>query len=814
MLTPLTPIKAQPVQGGAVTVRNAAQLPFGSYSMVQNVRGKHPNFIKRSGQRKLHSTADGSNEVLSLYQFRKSRVDETHLFAQMSDGDILEATNDPPTVTTGAFGSEVFDGSANQIPASWSSHADKLIVSNGVDQHQIYCGTESYVEKFIKYNAAVGDTEIPDMPRQGADYSTEVRNTRSDVADISGLLAITAFECVYIRVPVPVIGFTFTMVSANSNACVAAIQYYNSTAGWTSVANLSDGTVVGAATLGQSGAMAFDTNANIPRLQFGSSGFWYRLVFDSTLSATVTIKTVTFQSEFQDIVNVWDGVTVPAVECQVHDFEWGTWSTYGSGAVDLSSLDSLEKFVLASADPIEGIYIEVDNTPSGTAAVITVKYWNGTEFTSVSGLSDGTSDTIRSFCRTGWITFDRQTDAEQHQFNTTHYHAYWYEVSFNNDLGAETVVAVSTMPYFDIDELGKSQCSTVWKERAVYSFDEYPQYLYISKAGYPLVLNGSQFGILVAGDGRNNEIVNMKSYKDWLIAFQEEKGVEGGCVTVFSGSSPSNYTKSILSTRIGAMNAKSVAVVEGVETATADTATALEEKIATLVFFLSNKGVCVTNGYTIDIISDDIQNYFDSSKDECIRRGYESKMWLAYDSAHGVIRIGLVSGALATKANVFPVYDLADKTWSFDVLGQKFACLTEVEAGSGNIPVLQLGGGQEDGTIYQSNYGLNDVNEAIHTFTKMELNYNGEVLNLQEFLIRFSAQEYGEVIIEFLKNNLHEMFKTVSMLPEKPGQIIKRERFNLNITDQNISIKISAGEFNTEMELIEMGMITNVWSGV
>ena len=101
MLTPLTQIKGQPVQGGAVTVRNAAQLPFGSYSMVQNIRGKHPDFIKRSGMRKQHSTADGSNEVLSLFQFRKSRVDEKHFFAQMSDGDMLEATNDPPTVTTG-----------------------------------------------------------------------------------------------------------------------------------------------------------------------------------------------------------------------------------------------------------------------------------------------------------------------------------------------------------------------------------------------------------------------------------------------------------------------------------------------------------------------------------------------------------------------------------------------------------------------------------------------------------------------------------------------------------------------------------------
>ena len=186
-------------------------------------------------------------------------------------------------------------------------------------------------------------------------------------------------------------------------------------------------------------------------------------------------------------------------------------------------------------------------------------------------------------------------------------------------------------------------------------------------------------------------------------------------------------------------------------------------------------------------------------------------MWLKYDSAYGVLRLGLVTGSLATKANVFPVYDLKDKTWSFDVLGQKLSCLTECEAGSGNIPTLQLGGGQEDGTIYQSNYELNDVNESVDSYAQMELNFNGAIINLEEFLIRFAAQEYGEVIIEFLKNNLSESNKVVSMLPEKPGQIIKRERFNLNITDQNISVKISAGEFNTEMELVEIGAKTNVW---
>jgi len=525
MITPLTPIKARPVQGGAITVRSPAQIPFGAYSMVQNIRGKHPDFIKRPGQRKQHTTADGTNEVLSLYQFKKSRVDEKHFFAQMFDGDILEATNDPPTVTTGAFGSEVFDGSLNQIPASWSTVGDKMLHSNGVDQHQIYCGNSSFIEKFVVYKG-VGSMER--IPKLGEDYSVEVTNDRSGVGILDALGTYTVdYDCVYIRTPVPVIGFYIDVDTVNTATSALSIGYWNGD--WMQAIGTSDGTDVAGVTLAQDGYVTFNAQSDIiPKYQYGSNGYWYQIRFDAQLSATVRIKSMTFQTEFQDIVNVWDGVPVPAVECQVYAAENSNWSTYGSGAVDINALAPTEKFVLASADPIEGIYIEVGSTPNASESTVTVKYWNGAEFTAVSGMNDGTQhDGLRSFSATGWITFDRQADAQKHQFNTTQYHAYWYEISFNAGISANTVVAVSTMPYFDISELGISQCNTVWKDRAIYSFDEYGAYLYVSKTGQPLVLNGSDYGILRAGDGRNNKIVAMRSYKDNLMVWQEEKGVGG-----------------------------------------------------------------------------------------------------------------------------------------------------------------------------------------------------------------------------------------------------------------------------------------------
>jgi len=170
-LQQLTDIKAVPLRGGAVTVREKALLPFGGFSDIKNLRPKHPGFVKRDGMVDQHSTAHSTNKVLSLYQFSKGRRTERHFFAQWSDDDVWEATNNPPTTTTGAFGSSVFTGSSNSIPGSWSQLSDLMLFSNGVDQHQIYAGTQNYVVKFIKFSDTAA---TPNVPTDGTDYSQEV----------------------------------------------------------------------------------------------------------------------------------------------------------------------------------------------------------------------------------------------------------------------------------------------------------------------------------------------------------------------------------------------------------------------------------------------------------------------------------------------------------------------------------------------------------------------------------------------------------------------------------------------------------------
>lgn len=792
-----TDIKALPLEGGCITAVEKSSIPFGGMSQMQNLRNRHPGFQQRGGQRKLHSTADGTNKVLSLYQFQKTLTTEQHFFAQMSDGDVLEATSQPPEVTAGEFGTEAFSGSSGQIPASWGVMDDVMLHANGVDQHQLYGGTSSPIEKFYVHKG----TAVGAVPVIGEDYSDNITLDDDAVAILDSLDTHANGDCIFFRTPLPAKSITITITAANGSASVASLYYAKNDGTWAAVSGFSDGTASGGATLAINGTMSWTMPTDIqPKYLYGSSGWWYQIRLSATLDSEVEITYVTYNTNWLDLENVWNGVIQYAVEVQVEGTD--NWETYGAGAVDIDALAAGKKIMIALTDPSEGLYVDPGATPNATGTAITsLKYWNGSSMISVGSVVDGTNGMTNA----GWITFPRQA-AHPHQFGTSQYHAFWYELIWDSNIAADTVISILTMPYFSVGELGKSRANCVWKDRACYSFNRWPAYIYVTQKDSPMVMNGSDYGILKAGDGRANAVVNMKRFHNELMVWQEEKGVDGGCVTLFEGYSPSTYGKLVLSSKIGSMNAKSVAVVDGVLTATAT-----DETIKTLAFFLSRYGVCVTDGRTISIVSDDIRNYFDPTKDECIRRDYEEGMWLEHDTQDNVIRIGLVSGSSATVPNIFPVLDLVTKTWSFDTPTQELSCFANVAAGSGETVIAQVAGGVDDGTVYQCNYGKNDISIGIDASLRFELSDGGQVLNLEELLLIAKAIESGNAIIQIYSNNIADGSTAVGIFAGLGGQSVRRHRLPIDRTAELLSVKIGNGKKDEELYLLEAGFLVNLW---
>ena len=773
--------------------------------MIQNMRQKGSEGLEqRSGMKKLHTTADGTNKVLSMFQYSKGSKTERHFYAQFSDSDVLAATSAPPTVTTGVFGSEVFSGTTGDIPASWSVIDDILLYSNGSDQHQIFTGTARPVDKFIVYK---GSGSIPNMPEIGEDYSLEVSDGNSTtvaVLDSLGDLAVD-IDAVFIGVPVPCDTFTFTVSAANGTNSVAQIHYWNGS--WTAVASFTDNTIVTAKTLGQTGTMTFTLPTDsIPHYQFGENMFWYRLSLASgDLDAEVEVSAVTFETDWQAIQNVWDGIPVDVIETQFFDNSATVYKTYAASTIEIDSATSSDRIYFACSDPIVGFYVNVGGKPNttGTTTINAAYSWDGDSWVSASGLTDGSNGLANS----GWVTFTKPTTVHPTAFNETKYKAYWYYFTVDKTLNDDVIIGLQYMPYFDINEAGRvGICNHAWKDRGIYTFTQAPHYLYIAALGRPMVLNGTDFAFQRAGDGRKNKIRSIQNYHNEVMVWQEEKGSNGGCWTMFQGMTPATWGKRVLSTKIGTMNAKTTAVVDGVLTSTST-----DEKVRTLAFTLSHYGVFKSDGITVDSISDDIQNYFDpADTTNCIRRGYADDMWMMHDTKDNCLRLGLVTGSSATVPNTFPVYDLKTRSWSFDSLGHALSCAAEVEAASGDIPILQVGGGTADGTVYQLNTTSNDVSTAIDAYAQMEIDYNGLMLQIDEVILRVAGQTVGDVVVTPKLNDIDQMTATLPMTKRNDGEEHRRERFDVNLLSDHIGVKFQNDVASETLYLEDVSYNINV----
>jgi hypothetical protein len=1140
------PTKTIPFRGGAITNQELSLIPSGGYSAIQNMRMRHPGFEKRTGCRKLHATADSTNEVVTLFQFSKGRVTERHFYAQMGDGDVLEATYQPPTVndivityttwntsdkgthqslsggnlvvtgtdsppagayntvrsivgatsgkfywectitndgtyditslgvseidvsngsgvnanklgtyssgyayanngkkfnnnsevsygntyvtgdiigvaldidngkiwfskngvwqasgdpaagtnpaftgvpsgtyhaaattldntsihtvnfgatafsgtvptgfnaglydtSSAVFGSQVFSGASGQVPASWSIINDAMLYSNGVDQHQIYPGSDQYVKRVIVVKASAAIPTIPDIGEDYTEQATDVQTTTVVVLDSLGLL--DDYDCLFIRTDIPATSLLPTVSAANGNVAKGQLHYWNgawtapsgfadgtsvptaattyenafeATTGWTDVdaastivasgqtgnciqvaesggANpgktyhdittviaqvyrltywfkkgtsatgkvmigttadedsLSAGTahsdatwtkyeieftpaatttritlktddatagetslfdtlsVVTGKTLAQTGSLSWTAPTDeIPHYMYNECGFWYRYSLShGVLDAEVEVSSIQYNTVWQSIQNVWDGIPLLPVEVSVYDQSATTYSAYGAAQVIADLATASDIFYFNSPDPIVGFYIDVGKTPNTTASttINAVNYFNGTAFAAVSGLYDGTDGLSKS----GWVTFGRQALVQPRQFNDSRYYSYWYYFTVDKTLSADVQFSIEIMPYFRISEFGyEGLCNCAWKDRMLYVFARFPNDIIVSSKHRPMVLNGYDYTILDRpGDGRSNRVVCMKKIYNELLVWQEEKGVEGGCLTLYQGYSPETFGKLVLSTRYGTFNAKSAVVVDGIRMGI----NKVEDPPVSAAFFLSHAGVFMCDGKTVECISDqvnsNIQNYFDPKSSVCITAGAENKMWLNYDSSENCLRIGLVTGSSGTVANVFPVYDISDRSWSFDSLAQPFSCLTNIEAASGAVTALQVAGGTADGTVYQSNYGTDDVSTAIDAFATMEIDSDGKYFVLDELMLRMKAQT-GNCTLTPSLNGIAQTAKTLSMAAATTNQVSRRHLTKMNLISDHISLKLQNATAAQGIYLKDIGIEIKDYEG-
>lgn len=754
---PIPAVAHIPFEGGMDLSRLKYQQPLGAFSDIQNMRATHPGFEKRKGCRELNTTNDGVKQIMSLHQFSKGRTSEVHTYAQMWDGTditVKEFTNDPPTVGT-TLGTVVHTSAAvdttKSLPGGWATvgsfdKGDLLLYADGTSLPRIYPGIASTVSNFVVYK---GSAEPPIIPEDSAfDYSIEIKDdSATTYANLSSIGTAAQYDYIFIRTKCPAKQFTFTFIAGkeNLNSSVISDMYYFNGA-WAAAAGFTDNTTTDGVSLCKNGSMTWTmTTDHRPHYMFGVTGYWYRIGLASgSTSSDVELSACTYESDWMEIQNNWDGIPKNALEAYVYLAADDTYSFYSALSIDLSGFLSTGKVYFNSMYPIIGFYINVGYFPNDNASVLTVKYNNGAGFTAVSTQVDGTILTGKTMAQNGWVTFAHPTDEQKINFRSSSYYSYWYELTVSATLATTMNVGITTMPYHDMTAFGNCSSVCAWKNRISYAFDSVPGYIVASGKDNPMELNGSSYFIYDVGDGRSNRIVAQAKFRNELMVWQEEKGVEGGCLTLLEGYSASTVGKLLLSAKYGTFSQKSVCVIEeAIPNRRATQAdSSIENTLTIVAYFLSRYGFCAADGRGgVDLLSHpNIDIYFDPTDTaHCIRRGYEKEHWVGHDSVHGIIRVGLVTGTSATLPNIFLVYDYKTNSWSHDSLAQPFSCHTEVESAGTTYPVLQIAGGQADGTVYQTNYGTADVATAIDSFVTMEFDGQGHTLHLEQMVLRIDG---------------------------------------------------------------------------
>lgn len=623
---------------------------------------------------------------------------------------------------------------------------------------------------------------------------------------------------------------TFTIPYPNGSTSTALVSYVTA-AGWKNL-TVTDGTSATSKTLATTGgAMTWTQPTDaIPFYMYGVNGFWVKIAFTAALDSETEVSTCTFGSGWTAVQDVWDGNLVDAIEAQTYinastaykrydRIVLGTvgsgssggvslpviptvrpnltspYKIYGSADVSIGGITSSDKIYFSSTDPIVGFYVDVGATPNTTASTsINAVYSLNTAGTGVSvgTFTDGTSGMSKS----GYVTFLRQSGITPIQFNNTGYNAYWYYFTVNQTISADVEISIQVMPYYDINNYGLGLCNGVWKGKMVYAFDKDPSYIYIVSPENIQSISSSSTIAWEVGDGRNNKIVNIKPFYNELAVFQEEKGSGGGCLTLIQGTKLEDIGDIHISNYYGTMNAKSVEVIEPTTG-------------GHYLYFLSKKGIMFSNGRGVEFVKnfDTVRNYFDPTDSDCIRNGYESKMYLSYDSSFHVLKIGLTTGT-GTDNNVFLVYDLLSQVFMCDTYANNFSCEYECDAVYGNSPIVRLGGGQGNGFVYVLNSGLNDVTTAISGAVTIELNNKGKVIRDSEMILRVKTQSAGNMTITPYRNGVinSSLVRTLSLTAERTGDRLRRHRLALNFVDQNNSVKLAHATASEGWYLLDYGV--------
>lgn len=191
---------------------------------------------------------------------------------------------------------------------------------------------------------------------------------------------------------------------------------------------ITDNTDTGAS-LAATGTVTFSSTVTTakPKYLEGYFLYWYQFAIDA---GEAEIYRVTLDAPWQNIIDLWDGVYRSVTRCYSYAASVYTEKTTevlaqdwvngeASTAIDISGLGAFSTpnncLVVGFAEKQTGLFFTMvpGYVQTTAATVMSVDYWSGAEWLSVGTISDGTSEGGISLAKSGGVSWNNNTLADE-----------------------------------------------------------------------------------------------------------------------------------------------------------------------------------------------------------------------------------------------------------------------------------------------------------------------------------------------------------------------------------------------------------------
>uniref|UniRef100_A0A6H1ZA87 Putative baseplate wedge initiator n=1 Tax=viral metagenome TaxID=1070528 RepID=A0A6H1ZA87_9ZZZZ len=519
----------------------------------------------------------------------------------------------------------------------------------------------------------IGSTSTPDCYFEGYidefRISSSARWTSNFTPDTTPY-GSTTYSCyAYLGCLRPIKGAKFYIGTANATAATVTAKYWDGSS-FTTVSSQVDGTSASSKTLAQTGSITFDSTVSTAKLKYfnGQLLYWYLFEFAET-DATTTVYYITVDAPFQSIKDIWDGSPRQIAVAK----------KYSSGYQDISSnvltsdpYDPDDSTTYANLNAAAAaVYLLVGFTERMTglkftmggtnvnsnASTMTIYYWDGESWTSVSNLSDATTTTGATFNKDGVCTWKDPTEIEEFQTQAgDDQPLYYYKVMWSATLSAAVhidriygIPAAKTIRGYKFPVMWKNRlglgCESSYRKNM----------LLLSSESTNCVFNGDNSTELYFGDetelmagGAIFSRYGSDLYENLLILKRNE-------IYLVDGSIPDDFKIYRIGEGHGCVAPQTLVICNlGYEIAPG-----INKQVAV---WQSATGIMLFDGASLIDISTDISNFFDKDKSECINATYIHKSSAFYDERKREYHWLFTSGS-GTSHNYELVFDLMRKKW-------------------------------------------------------------------------------------------------------------------------------------------------------